>query len=294
MENQIENKNQEDEISLIDLFAVLIRYRKVIIIVTFLTTFLTGLYLFVLPILNPSTSGKKVSLTYTVDVSRLPISVEKYLNQNNTRDNMVFTLFSNDINNLTTFASVYKKYPVFSEPEKLPTSEAEYNLLIKNILENKTVAIEDNPIRSSTDIILEVSEDNKEKADAFVSELVGNVNKSLMAYMLPLLENLQSNTAETIALARKENAIVANSSQELQQMLLDLNSYLLSLENFALVEGEPFIMSVAQGRMMKLVIVTFASFFISVFIAFVLNAINNVKADPAASKVISDAWKAGK
>ena len=41
MENQIENNtNNEDEISLIDLFAVLIRYRKLIVIGTLVVSFL--------------------------------------------------------------------------------------------------------------------------------------------------------------------------------------------------------------------------------------------------------------
>ena len=63
---------------------------------------------------------------------------------------------------------------------------------------------------------------------------------------------------------------------------------------FLRIQGEPFILPVAQGRMMKLVIVAFAAFFVTVFLAFALNAIRNIKADPQASKILSEAWKAGK
>ena len=80
MENQIENnQNLDEEISLIDLFAVLLRYRKLIIIGTLVVTFLAGLYLFVLPKLLPDTDKKTSVVVYDIAVNRLPLTVERQL-----------------------------------------------------------------------------------------------------------------------------------------------------------------------------------------------------------------------
>ena len=60
------------------------------------------------------------------------------------------------------------------------------------------------------------------------------------------------------------------------------------------VNNEPFEADVAKGRVKKIIIITFAFFFLSVFVAFFLNAVSNIKKDPEASKLIGDAWKNGK
>ena len=49
-----------------------------------------------------------------------------------------------------------------------------------------------------------------------------------------------------------------------------------------------------MGRVKKLIITTFAAFFIFVFIAFFKNAIENIKKDPEASGKIKSAWDEGK
>ena len=79
-----------------------------------------------------------------------------------------------------------------------------------------------------------------------------------------------------------------------EHSVLDIAPYLTGKSSFLYIQGEPFVLPVAQGRMMKLIIVAFAAFFVTVFLAFILNAIRNIKADPHASKILSDAWKAGK
>ena len=50
----------------------------------------------------------------------------------------------------------------------------------------------------------------------------------------------------------------------------------------------------AGGRTIKFIVATFAAFFIFVFIAFLLNAVANIKTDPYASNIIKKAWDEGK
>ena len=49
-----------------------------------------------------------------------------------------------------------------------------------------------------------------------------------------------------------------------------------------------------HSLLLKIIIVWFASFFIFIFIAFLLNAIQNIKSDKEASTKIKNAWEKGK
>lgn len=295
MENQIENNtNNEDEISLIDLFAVLIRYRKLIIIGTLVVTVLAGLYLFVLPMVVPSSSKKVSAVTYSIAVNRLPLTIERQLPNPVGGSNLISGLFMSNVRNMPFFASVYKDHMFLSTDGKLPESDADFNLMVQEILEKKKVVMQNGPLGASVEIVVEVPDVNIDKVGPFISDLVMRSNADLSRYMIPQLEGLRKTTSETIAVMESQTSMLGNSTQDLQRVLSDLDDYMANFQAFVSFEGAPFIVSVAQGRMTKLIIVAFAAFFVAVFTAFVLNAVSNVKADPQASKVISDAWKAGK
>lgn len=295
MENQIENNtNNEDEISLIDLFAVLIRYRKLIIIGTLVVTVLAGLYLFVLPMVVPSSSKKVSAVTYSIAVNRLPLTIERQLPNPVGGSNLISGLFMSNVRNMPFFASVYKDHMFLSTDGKLPESDADFNLMVQEILKKKKVVMQNGPLGASVEIVVEVPDVNIDKVGPFISDLVMRSNADLSRYMIPQLEGLRKTTSETIAIMESQTSMLGNSTQDLQRVLSDLDDYMANFQAFVSFEGAPFIVSVAQGRMTKLIIVAFAAFFVFVFTAFVLNAVSNVKADPQASKVISDAWKAGK
>ena len=73
-----------------------------------------------------------------------------------------------------------------------------------------------------------------------------------------------------------------------------IRNFKTSYNGFLTSSGEPFILLEPLGRLKKLIIVTFAAFFIFVFIAFLLNAIDNIKEDAEASDKIKTAWDGGK
>lgn len=295
MENQIENNtNNEDEISLIDLFAVLIRYRKLIVIGTLVVTVLAGLYLFVLPMVVPSSSKKVSAVTYSIAVNRLPLTIERQLPNPVGGSNLISGLFMSNVRNMPFFASVYKDHMFLSTDGKLPESDADFNLMVQEILEKKKVVMQNGPLGASVEIVVEVPDVNIDKVGPFISDLVMRSNADLSRYMIPQLEGLRKTTSETITIMESQTSMLGNSTQDLQRVLSDLDDYMANFQAFVSFEGAPFIVSVAQGRMTKLIIVAFAAFFVAVFTAFVLNAVSNVKADPQASKIISDAWKAGK
>lgn len=293
MENQIENnQNLDEEISLVDLFAVLLRYRKLIIIGTVVVTFLAGLYLFVVPVVLPNLSNAKETLSYTIVVDELPSSLDSEFFRSNTKQGLIMGLAMEELQNLSTFSALYKENPIFSTDDSMPETPSQYNLMIQNLF-GSDIKILPSGVGNTIKITVEIPPVNAEKSDDFIAKYITTVNNSLDSFILPRLKNIQTSTETALKAMEGQNSIM-NSSQDLQVKLLDITPYLTGKSSFLHIQGEPFVLPVAQGRMMKLVIVAFAAFFVTVFLAFVLNAIKNIKADPQASKVLSEAWKAGK
>jgi len=294
MENQIEkNTNNEDEISLIDLFAVLIRYRKLIVIGTLVVSFLVGVYLFIVPVLFPSFSGAKYVVSYSIGVDSLPPMLASEFSTGKDNGNYILQLAVSSFTNPQSFSSLYREQPIFSIDGKLPDNKVEFNKMVSDFF-GKDITIAENKV-GGIDIVLEIPVVNEDKVDSFMSAFIAAANKQISDSVLPQLTSVVS-VAQQSAIAgansMKEENIAA--TLDLQLLINSANRFLAENVSFVHQVGEPFVVPSAQGRLTKLVIVAFAGFFVFVFIAFVLNAIRNVKADSEASKIISDAWKAGK
>ena len=294
MENQIENNtNNEDEISLIDLFAVLIRYRKLIVIGTLVVSFLVGVYLFIVPVLFPSFSGAKYVVSYSIGVDSLPSMLASEFSTGKDNGNYILQLAVSSFTNPQSFSSLYREQPIFSIDGKLPDNKVEFNKMVSDFF-GKDITIAENKV-GGIDIVLEIPVVNEDKVDSFMSAFIAAANKQISDSVLPQLTSVVS-VAQQSAIAgansMKEENIAA--MLDLQLLINSANRFLAENVSFVHQVGEPFVVPSAQGRLTKLVIVAFAAFFVFVFTAFVLNAVSNVKADPQASKVISDAWKAGK
>ena len=133
MEN---NDNVYDEISLIDLFSVLIKFRKLICIITFLLT----VFIFIFCLLN-----KKISMSvYNVEYN-IPI-----INNERINDLLNYDLSSDLIlkfSNLYTIANLNKELPLFYfNAEDSFFDENDYNYFIKKqqIKNNYLVSINEN------------------------------------------------------------------------------------------------------------------------------------------------------
>ena len=72
-------EQNEEEISLIDLLAVIIKYRKMIIFGTIAAGIIGIAAIFVMPKLFPSFDNKEITATYTVKVTPLPSNISSAL-----------------------------------------------------------------------------------------------------------------------------------------------------------------------------------------------------------------------
>lgn len=296
----IENNsyNDEEEISLIDLFAVLLRFRKMIIFGTLIVTLLAGIFLFIVPALFPFADQGKVEVTYTVNLHRPGASIEKGLAGLGVDFNLMKSL-GMSFYNPANIAREYKKYPFMSE--EYPKENKEFNLFIKNLIDQEkfTLDIDKKTLRSYTNtntntFVTTLPEERLPIFESFLTDFLDQVSKSID--ISGYIEILEAKTSDSIKTFEKDSSALLDVStlQELRETYQDIQIYKNSKLPFYTLDPEPFIVSVAQGRIKKLIIVCLAAFFIFVFIAFVRNAVTNIKADPKAGKIISDAWESGK
>ena len=174
MENQIEhNQNPDEEISLIDLFAVLVRYRKLIVIGTILITFLAGLYLFIVPVAFPTLSNVKETITYTVVVNELPTSLDSEFFKGNAKQGLIMGLAMEELQNLSSFSALYKENPIFSTKDTLPETASSYNLMIQNLF-GSALKILASEVGNTIKITVEIPSVNVEKSDDFIKKYISS------------------------------------------------------------------------------------------------------------------------
>ena len=292
MEQTKEDNFEDDEISLIDLFAVLIRYRKFIVIFTAVTTFLAAFVLFILPMLQPKTSIKEVTISYSVRSRNL----SQPLVENGFPRNMsgaAKAYFSN----LWLIARENKKFPAFSDEEADSVqTEKQYNTFVQSIIKNKKLDAPklDAALPNEFVVVLTVREEKTELALQFFDDMLKEINTDLKDFYRPQLESLKSTTDSSLQAIKQNPSSLISDIQRLESLKNAIDRELLADEDYVFAEESPFIEDKAQGRAKKSIIVLFAGFFLAVFIAFALNAWQNIKADPEASKKLQDAWNAGK
>ena len=286
-------EQNEEEISLIDLFAVIIKYRKMIIFGTIAAGIIGIAALFVMPKLFPSFNNKEITATYSVKVTPLPRNISSGLAALGINNNFEKTLTSSFIN-LPFIASEYKKFPFTN---KYFTSDVFFsNSIVEEIVKSKKLQIVPAVKTNYYDVILRMPIEKLDTGTDFVKEIVSIDNESVLTVLAETIPLLESNTKESLEKIEKSTAQVNDLStiQNLRDLLKDIEMYKEKNINIFELEKEPFVLSIAQGRLKKLIIVVFAAFFLLVFLAFARNAVLNIKADPEASKIISDAWNSGK
>jgi len=290
MENEFENKeNAEDEISLLDLFAVLIRYRKLIIFGTLIVTVLAGLYLFVVPMVFKKANTQTAQVAYTVSVKAIPLSISSKLPDGSKVTPLYLATYNSQ--RLPFLVEQLKKNNVFTNNEM---TAYEFNSFVQGLIKDKKFQINESRLGNEFDIVLVVPIENIPQATALVKNIVAEVNQNLNNYYEPLLQTLLLNTTTSLEKARTSTTGDSSAIQEVQNLNVDLQEFINSFDGFLTLHDEPFVIPEGRGRTKKLIIIFFAAFFIFVFAAFCKNAIANIKADPDSNKLISDAWKAGK
>lgn len=292
--NEMENSTplaEDDEISLIDLFSVLIKHRVLIIAGTLITAILSIAYLFVLPKFITSIGKHEVTIEYTYQINSLPLSLEQELGFNDQKQKIIVSLANYNMQRLTLLADEVKKYNPFGEKFDEMTAY-QYNRYIQTLSSGKKYVVEVSPMQTELTVTLTVPEANAELANQMVKSLVDNTNSEIEKYLFPKLDVIEKSATESLAFVDAgDNSATTHKLKDTQ---VQIRNYRSTYSGFLTAAGEPFILLEPLGRVKKLIIIVFAAFFILVFIAFLKNAIENIKQDPEASEKIKSAWDGGK
>ena len=281
----------DDEISLIDLFSVLIRHRMMIIIGTAAAFVLTGVYLFLVPVLFPKSMTREITVQYNVTVASVPGSIAGQLPG---KVSNLKSAVNNEFSDPVFLVKELKKNNPFVTEGGKPLTDVQLNQMAQDLLKDKKIAIRNASIRD--EVTFRIPEDNLEIATKMVDSMVVSVNSSIEGVFLSEVEKLKKTRQETyneILKAYSENSNISDA-QSLMLIVRQIDDFMQGYTIIAERDVEPFVVLEPLGRVKKLIIATFAAFFIFVFLAFLNNAIYNIKKDPEASGKIKAAWDNGK
>lgn len=296
--SEIENNTalaEDDEISLIDLFAVLIKHRFMIIAGTILVFVLTCLYLFGLPLLKKDKTNRNVSVEYRISVNQLPTALEQEISTMK-GTGIVKIMAESQFNDIISVVEGIKVINPYASENSEKLKGYEYNSLVKNLMKSKSYEVKAAPVRNEIIVTMIIPEANIEQANNFIKLLTEKDNKELEDYFFPMIDAFEKSRRDAYE-KLTESSLENSGKSDIQTVMLILNQideFKKEYTTFLSNSSEPFIIPEPLGRVKKTIVVTFAAFFILVFIAFLLNAIENIKQDPEASEKIKTAWDGGK
>ena len=276
---------EDDEISLIDLFAVLIKHRFMIILGTSIVAVLCIFYLFVLPNVYEKANKHSVTIEYNYHINSLSNALAQELGFSDQKQNVIVSLTKYNLTNLPFISEEIKKYNPFQDDFEKMTSY-EYNRYIQNIVNKKAIDTEISPMNTDLTIKITVPENNISVANEMIADIINGTTAEMEAYIFPKLDAIEKSINDSLS--------GSDSNQKMLETQSLIRNFKTSYTGFLTSSGEPFILLEPLGRLKKLIIITFAAFFIFVFIAFLLNAIDNIKEDAEASDKIKTAWDGGK
>lgn len=285
MESSSVQKNQE--ISFIDLLAVLIRYRVLIILGTLIFTGVAVLYTTILPKFFPSMNTRSITVTYTLEIRELPSDVQRILSNSQAS---ITLLTMSRLQNQSFFAEQYKK--LFEDKKNIPKDDYEYNLMIQQYQKNNySVSKGEIPGTLFVTFTIPDTEEYREKVFSLMEDSIDLINSELKSTIMPQINAMLTLLKE---IDMKENTNQeGNMSTYLQDQknMLQLEYVVKNYDSFVEADDIPYIVPLQQdSKLFTIIIVAFASFFLFVFIAFTLNAVKNIKQNPQARQTISDAW----
>ena len=295
MTEQYENNN-EDEISLIDLFAVLVRYRKLVVIGTLAVALTAFAWLFVLPKFVPSLNKKTLTISYALKTERLPSSVAFSVNYD------ILLTAKNYMNDVRVLADAQREFSIFADEKKVPSVSA-YNKQIQDAIDKEKFVAKRSPIADTIAVTCKIPIEKEDFADDFIKKIAKMASDYIEADLMPEINTLEDNADMIlekygdVGLSEKKSSSSSSSSSSFTNyadISSDIKAFKLKHDMFVQFLDDAFVITDPAGRTIKFIVATFAAFFIFVFIAFLLNAVANIKTDPYASNIIKKAWDEGK
>ena len=294
--SELENNTslaEDDEISLIDLFSVVIRHRMMIIIGSAAVFVLAVLYLFILPIVFPKIMVRESTVEYSIDVTPVPGVIAGEVPP---RFSSLKTVLTTEFTDVVFLVKELSKNNPFVTGDGKELTDFEFNKFVQDLQKDKKIIVFAAPVRDEVHIRMKIPKENIDIATKLIDSMISSVNNAVEAPFLREVAKIKRTKQETydaITSTFTENSNITDA-QSLMLSVRQINEFMSTYKGISERTLEPFVILEPMGRVKKTVIATFAAFFVFVFIAFLKNAIENIKKDPEASGKIKNAWDEGK
>ncbi len=290
-------EKENEDISLIDLFTVVIRYRKLIVIGTIIPVILASLYFF---IIKPKKMAaikpyEDVKAVYTIRLNYMPHKLNEGITQNYYRWWDWNGRILQDFINPTILGPLYEKNQFAAA-----CNEGDGEKYINSFVKNGNITCV-NSLDTSYTITINMPVTSEEKLNDFINSFIEYEHDLIKEkYLGDHIELMKERCERKLKEVEKANPQTVNFDeiQNAKDILQDIETYKKENKPFYEIQGKPVIEKIAinskKASLKPILIVTFGSLFVFIFIAFLLNAIHDIKEDPEASKKIKDAWVNGK
>ncbi|GAB1484360.1 hypothetical protein MASR2M78_31780 [Treponema sp.] len=262
--NQVVQQD-EDEISLIDLLVVLLKHRYLIIGTTLLTAIAAGIILFALPL-----AGAMFNKTYTVQASVILTQIPAALNTETGLDaeNLAIA-YSQDLQ------AVAER--VIAQGLRLNGSKAHANdAALRNYLSSSFIGKAYTVSASKNILTYKLTAKDAEAAKAFITDSIDYADMRLRTE----LASRSTLIAKTMGDLYNNTIQYTSISESAKQLIISSRSYMEGTVPLLLISSQPELVAGGQGRSKTAIIVVMAAFFLSIFTAFVVEYVQNVRADP--------------
>ena len=195
--SEIENTTsvaEDDEISLIDLFSVLVRHRILIVFGTVAVFFVAALYLFVYPLVFPKAMKRVSTVEYSVSVTPVPSVIGRELPS---KFSSLKTVVNSEFNDVVFLVKEISKNNPFKDEDSKEISGFEFNTFVQNLMKNKKIQVYQAPVRDEIIIKMKIPEDNVDVATKLVDSMISSVNESVETIFLREVSNVKKTKLET-------------------------------------------------------------------------------------------------
>jgi hypothetical protein len=285
--------SEEDEIDLIDLFVVLLRYRRLIVISVLCSLFIAAAGYFWYPgyQYGKAPDGEAEAIVTVVPGPSVQLAEQKVsLTRIFKRPELIYTaLKAAGYGSLTGGGSAVSLTDAAERAKAL-------SLISKNYLDEKNNRYSiRNGEKDDETVTITFKDTDSEKSAAFLNALLEQavplVREALEPYAVTVIsshERMLTSAAlnETLLPGIWENA-------ERYETALGLLSgkapVLIRIGDVTVIEPDTGIHTYREGFKIKALVLVFAVFFLSIFLAFIANAVSQIKKDPESMEKIRDA-----
>lgn len=273
----------EDEVSLVDLLAVMVRYRRLVIAVPLVLAVLAGTWLYLLPAIGVNAAQRAYDVQISAVLSPVPADIKAVLGIDATQ--LLDAYFSSVAIQSAAFGSFF--------PEALKgMSPVDMTTFVRDQLLGKQFKYSFDPKLGIYTIAMKSTD--KEQADRYLTALWSGASDKVLG-------RVRDAVATALALLDKEivgyraamksdstvSAVLASATNLRNGLLVLQDSQSFPLPT----QPEHLVFAAKTGRSKTLVLVLFAGLFLGILLAFMANAWNSIKEDPEAMAKLRAAWK---